>query len=258
MWEMILASALIVFLYVTFVFFLAQVKQDNSIMDIAWGLGFVILVFFNLVSSGTLYPRQVLVAILVLIWGLRLSLHIYFRKRGRGEDFRYRKWREDWGGSFLVRSYIQIFLLQGLLMVIVSLPIFTINTFPDVNLTFLDNTGLVLWCLGFVTEVFSDYQLVSFVRNDGNKGKILASGFWKYSRHPNYFGESTMWWGIFLIALSSRYGAFSIISPILMTLLLVFVSGVPLLEKRYKDHEEYQKYAERTPIFFPWLPKKDN
>jgi steroid 5-alpha reductase family enzyme len=164
--------------------------------------------------------------------------------------------RQDWGENFVLKSFLNIYMLQGFLMVIISLPILLTNYLYSEGLNFLDNLGLFLWSFGFVFETLADYQLSRFLKDSKNKGEIMTKGLWKFSRHPNYFGEATMWWGIFFIALSTPYGYLTMISPILMTYLLLFVSGVPLLEKKYENNKKYQKYAKKTPKFFPWCPKK--
>ena len=251
----ILSCATIVLFLMTFVFFVAQILKDNSIVDIAWGLGFVFVAVFTLVGFSDLQYRQILITLLILIWGLRLSLHILLRKRGQGEDYRYRSWRKEWGKYFPVKSYFNIFVLQGILILVISLPVVLVNTTLSGQDTWLDAAGLVIWSLGFVFEFLSDWQLSSFKKDPHNKGKIMDKGLWKWSRHPNYFGEITMWWGIFIIALSSPYGIFSLISPLLITNLIIFYSGIPLLEKKYKDNEEFKSYAKKTPILLPRISR---
>lgn len=147
-------------------------------------------------------------------------------------------------------------MLQALFMAIISTPILLVNVYSKSGITVFDIIGLIIWIVGFVFESAGDAQLAMFKRNPKNRGHVMKSGLWKYTRHPNYFGEATMWWGIFVISLSVRYGYIAIISPITITLLLLFVSGVPLLEERYEGNEEYQEYAKVTSKFFP-LPQKD-
>ncbi len=254
--EYLFYSAIFIVLFMAGVFCLALIKKDNSIVDIAWGLGFIgvaILTFF-LEEGWT--ARHILVSGLILIWGMRLAIHIGIRKRGKGEDFRYAKWRQDWGRWFVLRSYFQIFMLQGVFLLIIALPIVLVNLSDRPDLTPLDFLGIGVWCIGFVFEAVGDNQLRRFKKRPENKGKILTTGLWKYTRHPNYFGEVVLWWGIFLCALSVQNGWITILSPLLISFLILRVSGVTMLEKRYAGHPDFEAYAKRTNAFFPWLPKK--
>jgi len=250
-----LSTAMVVFLYVNLIHVLALLKRDNSLMDAAWGPGFVLLAWVLLLWSGEIDARQLLLAVLVTVWGLRLGLHILVRKAGRGEDFRYRNWRETWGRWFYVRSYLQIYLLQGAFMVVVAMPILLVSARRGGPLGWLDAVGLAVWLLGFVFEAVGDYQLLRFMRNPANHGRIMRYGVWHYTRHPNYFGEATLWWGCFLIALNVPGGWWALVSPVVIDWLLLCVSGIPMLEARYKDRPEYQEYQRTTAAFFPWFPR---
>jgi steroid 5-alpha reductase family enzyme len=253
----------IIAVYMTAWFAVALIRKDNSIADVAWGLGFILVAAFTFLRRGSL-ARPALVTALVAIWGLRLAAHILLRNRKRGEDPRYAAWRRKWGRSFVWRSYLQVFLLQGFFLLVISTPVILVNTFRSSSLPegsprglgILDLIGTLVWTIGFLFEAVGDAQLTRFKRDPENRGKIMTGGLWKYSRHPNYFGESLMWWGIFLIALSLPGGWPAIASPVLITLLLVRVSGVPLLERKYAGNEEFQTYARRTNAFVPWFPKK--
>ncbi|MGB6867261.1 MAG: DUF1295 domain-containing protein, partial [Candidatus Aminicenantaceae bacterium] len=176
--------------------------------------------------------------------------------RGKGEDFRYAKWRHDWGRWFMLRSYFQIFMLQGAFLFIIALPIMLVNFSGREDLTAIDFLGIGVWCIGFFFEAVSDYQLRQFKKRPENKGKIITTGLWKYTRHPNYFGEVVLWWGIFLLALSVKNGWIVILSPLLLSFLILRVSGVTMLEKKYAGNAEFEAYAKRTNAFFPWFPKK--
>ncbi len=255
--DIILYSAAAVFAYMTVIFIVALFKKDNSIVDIAWGLGFILVALLTFFLEKEFAVRHILVTVLVLIWGTRLAVHILFRNKGRGEDFRYAQWRIEWGKWFLLRSFFQIFMLQGLLLLVIAYPVILTNHSRKEGISYLDLVGVVLWITGFFFEALGDFQLSRFKRDPGNKGKIMRSGLWKYTRHPNYFGEAVMWWGIFLIALSVPLGWTAIVSPFLITFLLLRVSGVTMLEKKYVGNEEFEDYAKRTSAFFPWFPKKD-
>lgn len=236
------------------------ILKDASIVDIFWGAGFVMSAWVAFaITYDSLTFRHWLIAILVTIWGLRLSLHIFMRNAGKGEDFRYVQWRKENGKNWWWRSFFKVFLLQGILMWIVASPLTTAQLSPQpANLTVLDFFGIILWTLGFFFESIGDYQLTRFRGNPANKGKLLNTGVWRYTRHPNYFGDSAQWWGFYLIALAAG-GWWTIFSPILMTYLLVKVSGVALLEKSLIQNKPgYKEYAESTNAFIPWFPRKSN
>lgn len=247
-------AALLIWAYMTLLFLLAL--RDNSIADIGWGLGFILVAAMTLLRRPAPVPgRLVLASILVLVWGARLAVHILRRNRGRGEDFRYAAWRRDWGRSFLWRAYLQVFLLQGAFLVLIAAPILVIGQAPDTAWTWTDVLGLAVWAFGLSFEAVSDAQLARFKSRPENKGRIMQSGLWRYSRHPNYFGEAALWWGLFLLAWAVPGGAAAVIGPLVITLLLRFVSGVPLLERRYKGNPDFAAYARRTNAFLPWFPK---
>jgi len=252
--NLIINSALIIFGYAAVWFFISIVKKRNDLADIAWGLGYILLCAFYLVT-GEVSSRALLLYFLVLIWGLRLSIHIYFRNRGKQEDFRYAKWRQEWGRSFYLRSFFQVYLLQGLLLLIVISPITLVASNQQPVTGYLDYLGLIVWVIGFFFETVGDYQLSKFVKNPENRGKLMTVGLWKYTRHPNYFGEVTMWWGIFLIAVSSPNGIFALAGPLTLTLLILFISGIPMLEKKYEHRPDFEEYKKQTSSFFPLPPK---
>jgi steroid 5-alpha reductase family enzyme len=256
MLNFMLYSAICVFLYMSFIFMLAWIKKDNSVVDIAWGIGFILVAILTLILQTVSVTRHVLITALILIWGTRLAAHIAIRNKGRGEDFRYAQWRKDWGKWFLIRSFFQVNMLQGFLLLIIAYPVMLINHSRETGIVFLDILGLVIWLVGFFFEAVGDYQLLTFKRKAENKGKIMTQGLWRYTRHPNYFGETAVWWGIFLIALSVKSGWTAIISPLLITFLLLKVSGVTMLEKKYVGNKEFEEYAKRTSAFFPWFPKR--
>jgi steroid 5-alpha reductase family enzyme len=249
---MLTEIALVIFIYMTLVFIIAQIISDNSIVDIFWGLGFILIAFYSLVQAPEFDLRKTIVSTLVLIWGLRLSAHVFFRNRGKGEDFRYKAWRETWR-YFTLRSFFQVYMLQGVFMLIIAYPIYYINFFSYTPLGLFDSLGLILFGLGFFIEAVSDYQLTEFKKDPSNKGKIITSGLWQYSRHPNYFGEALVWWGIACYALSLPHGWYALISPVIITLLLRFVSGVPMLERKYRGHPDWEEYASRTAPFVPFV-----
>jgi steroid 5-alpha reductase family enzyme len=251
------AAAGAVFVYMTAVFLIALFRKDNSIVDIAWGPGFILVALVTLLLKPGHEARHVLISLLVAVWGIRLATHILMRNRGRGEDFRYAKWRKEWGRWFIPRSFLQVFMLQGIFMLLISLPVVVVNRSKERGLTILDALGAALWLVGFLFEAIGDQQLKTFKQKPESRGRIMTTGLWKYTRHPNYFGEAALWWGVFLVALAVPSGWAAIISPLTISFLLLKVSGIPMLEKRYQGNVEFAAYARRTSPFFPWFPKKD-
>ena len=248
--------ALIIFIYMTGLFIIAQIKRDNSIVDIGWGIGFIIIALFTLFKNGLFLQRHLFITMLTIVWGMRLATHIYIRNRGRGEGPRYKRWRQNWKTFFYLRSYLQIFILQGALMLIIASPIIAVNASTVPGMTFLDLLGFVTWFVGFFFESVADYQLFVFLAKPENRGKILKEGLWFYTRHPNYFGEVLIWWGMYLIALNVPYGYSTFISPLTITYLLLFISGIPLAEKPLEEIQEFQDYKKKTSIFIPWFIRK--
>jgi len=235
---------------------ISLILKNSSIVDIFWGTGFVITnwVYFFLTPDGFL-PRKLLIGALVTIWGLRLSLYIFWRNWGKPEDYRYQAWRKESGAIWWWKSFFQVFLLQGILMWIISAPLLAAQSgsAPD-RLTALDFLGIALWLIGFFFEASGDFQLARFKADPANKGKVMDRGVWRFTRHPNYFGDSAQWWGYYLIAAAG--GWWTIFSPVLMTLLLLRVSGVSLLEKSLETRPGYKEYVEKTSAFIPWFPRK--
>ncbi|MEZ4772413.1 MAG: DUF1295 domain-containing protein [Bacteroidia bacterium] len=233
--------------------------KDASIIDIFWGPGFVILAWFYFWHSpGPGSQRSVLLCSMVTIWGLRLAWHIGRRNLGKGEDFRYKGWREAGGKNYWWISFLRVFLLQGILMWIISSPLMMAMSDSMVfSLTTLDKVGIALWVIGFGFEAVGDRQLKQFKANPENAGKVMDQGLWRFTRHPNYFGDALLWWGYFMFALDQTGGWIFIFSPVLMTFLLMQVSGVALLEKTLSESKPaYRAYIGRTSAFFPWFPGK--
>lgn len=245
---------LFIFCYASFWFVISLLIKRNDIADIAWGLGFVAIVIF-LFNTHTSTLQSAIVYILTLIWGLRLAIHIGLRSKGKPEDFRYKKWREEWGKYFVLRSYLQVYLLQGFFMWIISLPIIVVSMAKNQVISPFVLSGFIIWLIGFAFESIGDYQLMLFIKQRQNKSDIMQKGLWKYTRHPNYFGEVLVWWGIFIMVLPLQYGLWAIISPITISFLLLFVSGIPMLEAKYKHNQVFQDYKKRTSAFSPMFPK---
>jgi steroid 5-alpha reductase family enzyme len=256
MTSLLLTAAVTILIYMTVVFVKAQVLRNNGIVDVAWGLGFIVVTAALFVREPGLYPAKVLMMAAVGLWGLRLAVHITLRNWGRPEDFRYAAMRRKWGRSAAVKAFFFVFMLQGLLLLVVSLPITVVFAAPARPLGALDVAGGLVFLAGFLFETVGDAQLNIHRRDPANKGRLMTSGLWSITRHPNYFGESALWWGLGLVALGSENGAVGLVGPAAITLLLVFVSGVPLLEKKYAGRPDWEAYKARTPKFVPWFPKK--
>lgn len=248
---------IVLFIYFTALFLWAQALQDNSIADLAWGIGFILVAFLGYLVM----PRKTTVAsitvLLVTIWGLRLFLHLKKRNMGKTEDYRYVQMRKRWGTKWLsLKVYLNIFVLQGILLAVISIPIILVTTSDNNHFYFWNFLGLVIWLVGFTFEAVGDYQLIRFKNNKKNNGKLFTKGLWSITRHPNYFGEALSWWGIYLLTLNTTRNIWGIIGPVTITFLLLFVSGVPLLENKYKGRPEFVEYANKTPKFIPFIGKK--
>jgi steroid 5-alpha reductase family enzyme len=230
--------------------------KNSSIVDIFWGAGFVIMTWlYSLLTPDGFIVRKLLISMLVTIWGLRLSTHVFLRNHGKPEDFRYQKWRKESGKIWWWKSFFQVFLLQGILLWIISAPLLAAQYgAKPAQLIVSDYLGMFLWVVGFFFEATGDSQLKHFRADPANKGKVMSKGVWRYTRHPNYFGDATQWWGYFLIAVSAG-GWWTIFSPILMTFLLLRVSGVALLEKTLETRPGYKEYIDQTSAFIPWFPR---
>jgi steroid 5-alpha reductase family enzyme len=230
--------------------------RDASIADTCWGLGFVLLAWMYVALSRAATPRAWLAAVLVTVWGMRLSVHISRRSRGHGEDPRYAKMRAAQRQAFWWRSLFTVFWLQAIILWFVSLPLLlTASAARPPSLTVLDGVGILLFAVGFSLEAVGDAQLQRFRNNPSNRGRVLDRGLWRYTRHPNYFGDAVLWWGVYALAASTPGGWLTLLSPLLMTFLLVRVSGLTLLEESLKRSKPgYSAYVARTPAFFPWFP----
>lgn len=232
-------------------------KRDASIIDGFWGLGFVGLAWLYLGLADPQTPRSWLVAALVTVWGVRLAAHIIRRSLGEPEDYRYAAMRRGWGERFWWVSLFTVFGLQGILLWTIAMPLYVVAHRPPSPWGALDALGLALFVVGLSFEAVSDWQLSRFKSDPENRGRTLQSGLWRYTRHPNYFGDAVLWWGLYVLADLASGGGWTVFAPIIMTGLLMRVSGVPLLEKRMQStRPDFADYAARTNAFFPGPPKK--
>lgn len=233
--------------------------RDAGIADVFWGIGFVLAaLLYDFLTPAVAGSRQLILNFLLFIWGIRLAVHIWLRSRGKPEDYRYRSWREEHGKNWWWRSYLQVFLLQGFLMWIISLPLWAVHISNfTADLQWTDFLAIGLWLTGFFFEAVGDWQLVKFKRDPENKGKLLTAGLWRYTRHPNYFGDALQWWAYFLFAAINIANSWTVVSPLIMTWLLTRVSGVAMLERGLSDSRpQYRSYIESTNAFIPWFPRK--
>ena len=241
----------------TILWLISILIKNVSIVDLFWGFGFVLANALYFMETDGFETRKSLLLVLVTIWGLRLSAYLAMRNLGKGEDFRYQKFRKDYGEHrYWWISFFQTFLLQGVLMWLISAPLLGAQFYADDKLGVLDFIGISIWIIGFVFEAGGDFQLKRFKADPANKGKVLNTGFWHYTRHPNYFGDAAVWCGYGFICLSA--GSYlPILGSVLMTALIIKVSGVALLEKSLKETKpEYKEYIEKTSAFIPWFPKR--
>jgi steroid 5-alpha reductase family enzyme len=254
----VLACTLLLALAGAFAFWRASLRlRDAGIVDVLWGFGFGALALAAFLLRGRPTPRSALLLGAVLLWSLRLGLHMLWRRRGRGEDFRYRAMRSAHGERFGARSLYSVFVLQAGVQWLLSLTLQLPLLWPGaIRLGALDALGAALFLLGLAWESVADWQLERFRRDPAQQGRVLARGLWRYSRHPNYFGELLIWCGFFLIGASTPFGVAGVLGPVLLAWLLLRVSGVPLLEQGLSSRlPGYVEYVRRTPVLLPGLPR---
>jgi steroid 5-alpha reductase family enzyme len=233
-------------------YLLSRFIKNNSIVDIFWGIGFALVAIFSLFFYKNFSPLKIIFNVAILLWGARLALHIFIKNKGKAEDFRYANWRKEWGKTEPLRALLQIYFLQGAIMFVKSMFIVLSNS----SSTFLIETdwifvlGSVVFLVGFLIEAIADYQKSVFKKS--NPAGLMKTGLWAYSRHPNYFGEVVLWFGLFLMSVPFGYWYLGLLSFLIIFYLIRFVSGVPMLEKSKKENAEYQIYSKEVPVFFPY------
>jgi len=251
----IIHGGLLLLAYLSAMFAVVIIKKDRSIGNFTWGGGVALLGLYTLIATGTYLPRHLLATTLIMIWCARLAFYVYSRYK-KGADPRYVAWVNQRGLTAHLLTAGWIFVLNGGMAIIMALPIMIINTSSTPGLDLLDWCAFITWWIGYACEAVADYQLSTFIKNPENKSKIMDTGLWRYSRHPNYFGEIVMWWSIFLIALSTPFGLISIIAPMAITISLCFVTGIPWNEAVFANNPAYQAYKKRTSVLIPWFVKK--
>ena len=254
--QILLTNALGITCAICLLWVISLYRKDASIVDLFWGLGFALVSWISLLVAGSLSPRALLICVLVSLWGIRLSSYLAWRNWGQLEDYRYAAMRERHGWRFPLVSLLTVFGLQGAIMWVVSLPI-------QVGITKSASSHLPTWigvccfAIGLLFETLGDFQLARFKADPGNRRKVMNQGLWRYTRHPNYFGDFLVWWGLYLLAAESGTWWWTIVGPLLMSFLLIRVSGVRLLENSLRNRVAgYDQYVRTTSSFFPWPPRK--
>lgn len=254
--DAMLASALTVAAVMLSTWFVSVLVRNASIVDIVWGLGFVAVAWVNALAVDGDSARQWLMVVLVSAWGLRLSGYLARRNIGHGEDFRYVAMRRRWGAKFPLVSLVSVFALQGVIMFVVSLPVQFASADDSPPVGPVAVMGIMVWAVGLGFEAVGDWQLARFKADPANTGKVMDRGLWSLTRHPNYFGDACLWWGIGIVGAETGTGLIGLVGPLVMTFFLMKVSGVPMLERSLtKRREGYAEYVARTSPFFPRPPK---
>lgn len=255
--EVMVNAAIAIAVVMVTTWIVSVILRNASIVDIVWGLGFVLTAWVARLTGDGNEARQWLLTGLTTAWGLRLAIYLAWRNTGHGEDYRYKSMRKRWGSQFPLMSLVTVFALQGVLMWIVSLPVQLGQADATPSLGIVAWIGVAVYALGLFFETVGDAQLAKFKADPTNAGTVMSSGLWKYTRHPNYFGDACVWWGLALIAAETGSGAWGLIGAVVMTILLRRVSGVVLLERSLtKRRAGYDEYIRRTSPFIPLPPKK--
>lgn len=246
-------AVVVLSLYFFTLFVVAQLKRDNSIVDMAWGPGFALVA----IAVYLLGALPLVLPVVITLWALRLFFHITRRNLKKPEDFRYQEMRKAWGKHPVINAFFKVFMLQGVLLFIVVFAAISAKTTLIAPASLANGLlwlGLGIFAFGLGFEAIGDEQLRRFILIK-KPGEVMTTGLWRYTRHPNYFGEATLWWGIYLIALA--YGApwWTVFSPLTITVLVRYISGVPLLEKKYENNAAFKAYAAKTSVFIPRPPK---
>lgn len=263
---MFLESILTAWVFFTLIYGLALLRDDYSVVDIFWGSSFVVLAtvlnVLRLTRGESLAWTEYALWGFVALWGLRLTLYLGKRNWSKSEDYRYVAMREKWGPKLQkLKAYLKVYMTQGFFHLLIATGFILAFSFPSTGFSVLRAvffaSGALIFLIGWVFETLGDYQLQRFKADPQNKGKVLTHGVWAYTRHPNYFGEVAVWWGLWLVILSISplIGLIGVLSPLIITWLLLYVSGIPLLEKRYAGNEAFEAYKKTTNAFFPWFKR---
>jgi len=244
-------NLIVIIMFMTIVWLIAKQRRRLDTVDTVWGMGFIVAALATLLQQPNV--RSGIVLALVTLWGGRLSLHLAKRSAGRDEDPRYDALSKKWKGNFWVRAYLSIFLTQGLLIWLISAPIVFAANQTVVNGPVLLIVGVMLWIVGYVFEVVGDRQLRDFIA--AKKGKVMDQGLWRFSRHPNYFGEISQWFGIAIIASAASWGWLGFIGPVILAYVIIFISGIAMTEKKHAKDPDWRAYQKRTSVLIPLPPR---
>ena len=251
-----LQSSLFVLIFFIIWFYISEKQKNYGLVDIAWGLGMSLLSIFLMLNFES--NTQINISLfLIFIWGIRLSIYLGIRNWGKPEDYRYVNLRKRWGQNRpLLKAFLNVFMLQGILQYIMMFSsMWSVSHANQIQVLPLI-IGVIIALFGLIFEVIGDEQLKAFKNTPSNRGKLMNQGLWSITRHPNYFGEIVFWWGVYLASFQGLHSLIGIVSPLLITILLNYVSGIPLLEKKYALREDYIKYAKKTPRLIPFIGSK--
>jgi steroid 5-alpha reductase family enzyme len=254
--EMLGASFFLVLMMMIFLWILYFFKKNAGIVDIGWAFGFVLAAWAYFFLGEGYFLKRFIMLVMVSVWGTRLAWHLYFRMVTSEEDPRYQEIRRSWGEKNTDFKFLMMFIFQGVLVIVLSLPFLIIGSLAKPGWHGVEFVGMAIWWLGFLGETYADRQLVRFKNNPDNQSKVCRRGFWRYSRHPNYFFEFVLWVGYFLFALGTPGGWLSVLSPAIMLCLLLKVSGIPMTEAEALRTKgaDYEDYCRSTNPFIPWFP----
>lgn len=236
-------------------FIVALITKLYSIIDSCWGSGFIVVALTTwYYGKGVLWGSGFIISLMIVIWGGRLTFYLTRRLSRTGEDRRYKEFMARWKRWIPLQAFLKVFLLQGIILLVMSYPVIRVNGLGGrtFELGVFGLAGLAVFTVGLLWEAVSDYQLAQFLKNR-KPGEIMCTGLWRYSRHPNYFGEILVWWGIALFAFGTSYDYVVFLSPILISVSLKWITGVPLIEKKYEQNAHYQSYKMRTRCIIPWF-----
>lgn len=252
-YEMMMVGGAVIVFMTLFWGYVALTSRLMSYIDVAWPIVFLVAALTAYIRSGDSTNRKLMVVGLLIMWAGRLGYHLVMRLKNQlKEDQRYVTLYGSWDALGALGSWFYLYVVQGLLATVIVSPVIMIMYSGNVPFTLYDMVGLIVWIIGFVWESVADYQLSIFIRYKSNHEAIMNTGLWRYSRHPNYFGEILMWVGMWIISIAIPYGIITIISPITITYLLRYVSGVPLIEAQFEGNSAYDQYKKHTNSLFPW------
>jgi len=245
--------SILLFTYASLFFFISLIIKKICIVDVAWALGFFVVVIQSLfhVKDNVLNLNHVVLFLMVSIWSLRLATYLFFRMRNKPDDWRYLELKKGWGENWKLQSYLKVFLFQSFLLFLCSSTLWYGTTHLPIEWGVLQSLGLIFWFFGFGLESYADSYLKKFKSNPNNKGHFCQTGPWKYCRYPNYLGEITLWFGIYLFVLNTQTW-WTIFSPILLMMLILKFSGLPYLEKNMIKYPGYLEYKNKVPTLIPF------